>query len=105
MEGNVIIQGLPFDQFGKSIADMIRHVVAEEVRKAKVEELQEKLLSPEETCKLFVPAISIPTLNNYAKEGLIKKHYLGRLTFYKYSEIIEALKTYKKYSRTQIVDR
>lgn len=66
------------------------------------QDVAELLLSPREASKLFVPSISIATLNNYAAEGLIKKYYLGRLTFYKKSEIISALKSIKKYARKEL---
>lgn len=87
---------VPLDQLTMAIDDIVQKAL----REKREEDLQEKLLSPEETCKLFVPSISIATLNNYAKDGLVKKHYLGRLTFYKYSEVMASLKTIKKYSRS-----
>lgn len=95
METNIILSPISLD----SMASVFTAIVRQEIKAAKTEELQDKLLSPEATCRLFEPSISVATLNNYAKEGLIKKHYLGRLTFYKYSEIMEALKSIKKYSR------
>lgn len=99
MEGTLIIQGLSIEQFTGSLQQLIKQAVNEEVKKVKLEELQEKLLSPAEVCKLFSPKISIGTVNNWAKEGLLKKHTIGNLTFYKYSEVIEALQTLKRYNR------
>jgi hypothetical protein len=81
------------------IENFLPKIIEDAFEKIKGDELQEKLLSPEEACKLFVPAISIATLNNYSNRGLVKKHYLGRLTFYKYSELIEALTTIRRYER------
>lgn len=98
MNENIILSPIPLDQ----LTGLLTSIVREEIRAKNVEDLHEKLLSPEETCKLFVPAISIATLNNYSNQGLVKKHYLGRLTFYKYSEVIDAVKTLKKYSRKSI---
>ncbi|MBS1599509.1 MAG: helix-turn-helix domain-containing protein [Bacteroidetes bacterium] len=60
-------------------------------------ELSEKLLSPSEACKLFQPSISKVTLDSWARKGLIKKHAIGGRVYFKYTEVMEALKSLKKY--------
>lgn len=96
MSGNLIIQGMAVDQFTEDLAQLIKQAVKEEVQAAmkqlKKEELEERFLSIEETCKIFVPAISRQTLHNWTTQGLIKSHAIGRSVFYKYSDIIEAAK-------------
>jgi hypothetical protein len=62
-------------------------------------DLQEKLLSIGETCKLFQPAITRPTLEKLTREGVLQKHYIGDKPVYKYSEVIQAVRTYEKYKR------
>lgn len=77
----------------------IREAIRQEIREKQKDEFEERLLSPNEARKLFQPQVSIGTLDNWASEGLIKKHYMGRLTYYKYSEIMASLKTIKRYQR------
>lgn len=62
--------------------------------------LQEKLLSPSETCKLFEPNISKVTLNKWEKGGRIKAYRLGGRVYFRYSEIMDSLKTLKKYQKS-----
>jgi neutral trehalase len=95
----VIIAGLTLNDFKLIIDTQIQDAVYQALKKFKEEDVKDKLLSPEETCKLFTPAISIPTLNSYCKKGLIKKYYLQGRTWYKYSEILETLQTTQRYGR------
>ena len=81
------------------LKEFFQGIVREEVRNKNYEELQEKLLSPEETCKLFSPAISKPTLESYYDKGHFQKYYLEGRTWYKYSEVMAALKSIKRYER------
>ncbi len=74
----------------------IREVVKEEISRNSIAELTEKFLSPEETCKLFQPAITKPTLESYSQQSLLRKYYLGGRTWYKYSEILQALEKIKQ---------
>lgn len=83
----------------KEFTTKVREIIREEIREKQKEELQERLLSPNEARKLFHPQVSIGTLDNWANEGIVTKHYMGRLTYYKYSEIMSALVTLKKYRR------
>lgn len=50
----------------------------------------EKLLTREETAKFL--KVSLPTLNNWTKAGVLTPRYLGRRVYYKKSEIINNLK-------------
>ncbi len=77
----------------------LRIVIGEEVRK-KILELTppppEKFLSPKETCAML--GISLQTLSNYTKQGKLIDHRFGtRKIWYKNSEIMAALVTFKKY--------
>ncbi|GAA4327936.1 hypothetical protein [Flaviaesturariibacter amylovorans] len=76
--------------------------VQKAIREKQQEELMEKFLSPEETRKLFVPAVSLVTLNDWANKGYINRHRLGGRVWYKYGEIIESAKTLKKFSRDKV---
>lgn len=83
------------------LLELVPQAVHQGMKTFKEEQLLEKLLSPDETRKLFHPAISKPTLDSYAEKGYIQKHYLGGLTWYKYSEVMAALKTLKRYSQSK----
>ncbi len=96
MDSNILFSPIPLDQ----LSGLLTSIIRQEIRIKTEEDLHEKFLSPEETCKLFKPAISKPTLESYAEKGLLQKHYLGGRTWFKYSEVIAALKTLKRYQRT-----
>ena len=83
------------------LLDLVPRAVHQGIKTFKEEQLHEKLLLPNETRKLFHPAISKPTLDSYAEKGYIQKHYLGGLTWYKYSEVIATLKMLKRYSQSK----
>ena len=78
--------------------NVLQKIVKEEIRNQQREQLQEKLLSPEETRKLFSPIISRGTLYNWVEVGHLKKYCLGKRTWFKYPEVIEAAKTLKGYA-------
>ena len=92
----------PFDILSgklENIERLLLDIKYKEDTQAK-KELEERLLSPEKTRKLFDPAVSLTTLNTWASEGILNKHHIGGRTYSKYSEIIESAKTVKKYKRT-----
>jgi Helix-turn-helix domain len=93
MEQNVILSSISFEE----MMNGIREVVKMEIQDNKKAELQEKLLSPADTCKLFQPTISKVTLWNWTKEGKLQEHRIGGKVFYKYSEVMAALQTLKRY--------
>ena len=76
---------------------LIQSALRLEIRDKQEVELQDKLLSPRETCKLFNPKISLVTLESWTKKDLLIKHYIGGRTYYKYSQVMESLKTLKRY--------
>ena len=80
--------------------NILQKVVKTEIKNQQHEELQEKLLSPEQTRKLFDPEISRGTLHNWVEAGHLKKYHIGGRTWFKYSEVMSAITSLKKYSRT-----
>ena len=84
----------------ETFINTIRQIIKEEIQLALKADLKEKFLSPEETCNLFQPAITKPTLESYSQRELLKKYYLGGRTWYKYSELIDTVKGIKKFSRS-----
>ena len=74
-------------------------VLKEEITKKNQETALERLLSPEETRKIFAPPVSKVTLHHWAKQGRLKQHRIGSRVFYKYSEVLDSLVQLKKYGR------
>ena len=97
--------GFIMDKFILSPIDLeellksFREIVREEVAQKKINDLQEKFLSPAEVCELFQPKISKPTLISWTRSGRLTEHRIGSRIFYKYSEIVEAITKLKKYKR------
>lgn len=93
MENNIILSPIPVDQ----LTALLRGILKEEIRAKNEEELQAAYLSPQKTRKLFNPEISLVTLNTWSKKGLLNKHYISGRTYFLYSEVLEAVKSLKKY--------
>lgn len=85
----------------QELVELFRPILKEEV-KSIVESQEEVLLSPAETCKVFVPKITKATLNTWTKRGMIQEHRIGGRIFYRRSEIIEKATKLKKYKSVQM---
>jgi hypothetical protein len=83
----------------QDLSSFFRDIVREEFKLMNQEELQEKYISPREARKIL--PVSQPTLDSYAAKGWLTKYHLGGRTWYKYNEVLSALKQIKKYSRLQ----
>ena len=86
----------------ESIKTELQQIVTAAVKTNQQAELQDKLLSPEETCKLFQPKISKTTLSKWTKDGHLQEHRLGGRVFYKYGEVVQSVQTLKKYRRASL---
>ncbi|MFL5786652.1 MAG: hypothetical protein ACJ748_01250 [Flavisolibacter sp.] len=97
MNSNVILQGCSLED----LLNAFRPIIQEEVSRLLNEKKQseEQLISPKEACKIFLPAISLSTLNNWTNEGLLPVHYIKGKKLYKKTEILARLTTLKKYNR------
>lgn len=82
----------------EEIVEMIKPLIVEAIREA-LQEKEEKLLSPAEVCKIFVPAISKTTLAAWTKQGILTEYRMGGRVYYKLSEIIEQRKTINRYMK------
>ncbi len=69
-----------------------------------VSEKKEVFLSPEETRKMFTPAISKSTLIRWHKKSLVKRHIIGGRVCYKLSEIEQAAKSIQPYKTRGLVE-
>jgi hypothetical protein len=88
---------VPFETLQQEI-----NITMERAVKDLIERLgkEEKMLAPKAACALFDPQITPQTLALWSKKGHIKIYRVGNSRpFYKQSEILEAVKTLKKYKR------
>lgn len=96
MDTNIVLSQIPFDDLLNQLAERVSQVLKDQQK----QQLEEKLLSPAETCQLFQPKISLPTLNRWTKDGHLTMYRIGGRTFYKYSEVLQAAKELKRYKTT-----
>jgi hypothetical protein len=92
---NMVLTPIPVSELIVGVAQKVMELLSAKQE----EELQEKMLSPADTCKLFQPAISKPTLSKWAKAGKLQEYRMDGRVFYKYSEVLQSLQTLKKYKR------
>lgn len=88
----ILLSGITPEQ----LVEMLRPMVREEIKQV-IASQEEKLLSPAETCKLFVPPITKATLSSWTAKGVVDVIPMGGRLFYKLSEILEKTKKLGKY--------
>lgn len=80
----MLVLNLSLDELKEQITGIIGATIQESLKT----EVNEKLISPKETCDLFSPKISLTTLRKWTDEGHLNEHRIGGRVFYKYGEII-----------------
>lgn len=88
---NLILSPIPLDQLLQSITTS----VLEAIRSDNKSVLQESLLSTAEVSKLF--KVSQVTVSNWVSKGLLTRYSIGGRNRFKYSEVMDSMKTLKKY--------
>lgn len=88
-----LIAYIPIDK----LADAIFNRVMEANRINDEKKLQEKLLTAKEAAQLF--GVSTVTISNWVSKGLLTKYSIGGRTKFKYLEVMQSLKTIKKYGK------
>ena len=78
--------------------DLIRQIIREEMRALHENLQEERLLSPSEVSKML--SVSLVTLRTWSNEGRIARLRIGKRIYYKYSEVMNALKVLKKYKKS-----
>ena len=81
----------------EEMIEIIKPLIVDAIREV-LQEKDEKLLSPTEVCKLFVPAISKTTLASWTKQGYLTEYRIGGRVFYKMSEVFKKAKVLCRYS-------
>jgi len=82
-----------------TMKEEIKAIVYSTIKAFNLEEIQEKLLSSKEARKLFTPAIAHNTLISLQKSGALNEYRVGSNVFYKYSEVVASLKSFKRHER------
>ena len=73
------------------IKKVIEEVLENKLKGLKTPQKEEfKLLTRKETAKLL--CISLPTLHDWTKTGIVKAHRIGNRVLYKLDEVTQALK-------------
>lgn len=88
----IILSGLTVEQFGQIIGDKVKEVLEqkEQAKKQVPPSIKEgKFISRKETAKLL--HISLPTLNEWTKEGTLKSYRIGTRVLYKPDEVMETV--------------
>ena len=85
---------IPLTEFESIQKKWIAEVLQENQSPPKEEE---ELITRKETAQLL--GISLPTLNEYSKDGIIPAYRIGSRVRYKKNEVLEALVSFQKYQR------
>ena len=89
MKNAVLVENID----SKFLTEIISAAVKEEFEKLKkelyIEREKDELLSREQTADLL--KISLPTLLDWRKKGIVKPYKLGNRVYYKRAEIMETL--------------
>ena len=86
-----LIAYIPIDK----LADALFNKMMEANRIDKEKKLQEKLLTAKEVAQLF--SVSTVTISSWVSKGLLTKYSIGGRNKFKYSEVMDSLKTVKRY--------
>jgi hypothetical protein len=95
VQQSILLCPIPLEELVAQFQKVVKEEIAKKDQQAKLE----RLLSPEETRKIFSPPVSKVTLHHWAKQGRIKQHRIGSRVYYKYSEVLDSLVHLKKYGR------
>ena len=94
----LILSPIPIDV----LMGQIQQVVRAEIESCTKQQMGEKLLSTKEACKLFEPAITPATLYNWCNSGYVARQFINNRFYYKYTDVMNAAKTLKRYRRNEL---
>ncbi|MFH6767526.1 helix-turn-helix domain-containing protein [Gaetbulibacter aquiaggeris] len=83
----IFFEGSSSDEFMRRLCSKISEII--ESHKQTNQQEPEALLTRQAAADML--QISLPTLNNWTKAGILTPRYLGRRVYYKKSEIINSL--------------
>ena len=91
MYENIILSPIHFDK----LLEALFNKVMEANRQEKKEQIGEKLLTAKEVAQLF--SVSTVTISSWVSKGVLTKYSIGGRTKFKYTEVMDSLKTIKRY--------
>ena len=86
-----LISYIPIDK----LADALFNKWMEANRINEEKKLQEKLLTAKEVAQLF--SVSTVTITSWVSKGVLTKYSIGGRTKFKFTEVMDSLKTIKRY--------
>jgi hypothetical protein len=95
VSNDLLLSSIPWERLKEEINEIVAATIKAQLR----ENLQEKLLSPTETCAIFQPKLSKTTLKKWSRDGRLKEHRFGGRVYYKYGDVLDASKTLRRYAR------
>jgi len=97
MEQTIILQGLTIDQFFTKLDEIVAKRVEIKLKEAIQEGSQKKTryISRKEVCEIV--KISLPTLHQWTKDGLLTSYKIGNRVLFKSDEVDESLTKRKFY--------
>jgi hypothetical protein len=93
VQDQLILSSVDVDKLAAVLKELLAPELTKKVNEAN---LPERLLSANQVCALFTPKITRATVDNYVDRGFFNKYALGGRNWYKYSEVVAALKVIKK---------
>ena len=91
MYENILLSPIHFDK----LLEALFNKVMEANRQERKELVEEKLLTAKEVAQLF--SVSTVTISSWVSKGLLTKYTIGGRNKFKYSEVMDSLKTLKRY--------
>ena len=88
---NLVLSPVPLDQLIQSITLSLINAL----RKEQQADHQEKLLTTQEVAKLF--GVTTVTISSWITKGYLSPSKIGGRNRFKYSDVMESMKTLKKY--------
>jgi excisionase family DNA binding protein len=87
----IILSGLTVEQLGQMIGDKVKEVfdLKEQTKKQSPSPKEAKYITRKETAKLL--HISLPTLNEWTKDGTLTSYRIGTRVLYKPDEVAETV--------------
>jgi len=85
---------IPFSEFEEIQKGWIKEVLSEV---QPPQQKEDELITRKETAQFL--GVSLVTLNQYTKDGIIPGYRIGSRVRYKKHEVLESLKGFKKYRR------
>jgi hypothetical protein len=83
------IEGITKDEFQEFLSKEIKAALQEQLKDLKPQQPEEKYLSRAQVCEML--GISLVTLSNWSKSGILKPRGLGNRVFYLLSDIQKKL--------------